>query len=112
MGLPELLRDKGSKSIKKKTLLALLKGTNFFSVLSWNNSEFEKITLYPEGHNLALLQASQCVTPVILQFRGLLKIIKKKKSNCSAIKPFLHSFCYKTEVNLSYMVNIDFFWQK
>lgn len=61
-----LLRDKGSKSIKKKTLLALLKGTSFFSVLSWNNLEFEKITLYPESHNLALLKAWQCVTPVIL----------------------------------------------
>lgn len=48
----------------------------------------------------------------IVQRRTKKYLKKKYLSNCSAIKSFLHSYCYKTEVNLSYMVNIDIFLAK
>lgn len=60
---------------KEENLISTAQRTSFFSVLSWNNSEFEKITLYLKSHTLALLKASWYLILVILEFRGLLNII-------------------------------------
>lgn len=70
----EVLREKGSKYIKKKASLVLLR-IGIFSILGRDNSEFERLILYLKRHSPVLLKELKCITPFILYFRVLIKLL-------------------------------------